>query len=277
MYVIDYNDFTLQNDDNHTITKLDALGGIPIRISEDPLTGGDGGNIWEQMYDMRTIEINGMIFSADFDTYYSLRQDMLIAFTPRVSRLFTLTLSDGTQKQIYAKVVLAPVFKEIEGEIQQAEYQVILKAQDPFWQDTTLNQLDLTLATGGGSPVSSPVSTPVGGTSGDSGSLVNTGSVYVYPRVIFTGSVVSPTLTNTSTGEVLKLNTTLALGQQIEIYHDTTGLYVKDVATGVSYMQYLQGTLFPLPVGTTTVRFSSTTYDANATCTITWTTNYIGV
>lgn len=275
MYQFTYNGLTLQNDANTSINKLEGISRIPLRISEDPLTGGHGGNIWERRFDMRPITIGGFVYADDFATYYIKRNALLTAFsiTPTSNNLI-VTRPDGVQKSILAKVIDIPVFNESEGEFSSCQFEIVLKGEDPFWQSTITTVQTCGLALYGGAPIAITIPMPLSTLTGNTITIVNNGDVA--GKVVFkiANSVVNPTVTNTTTGKSFSIQTTLVDGETITVYKDNTGQYVEKSDDGSLYSSFV-GTIFDIVPGTNVIAFTAQTYTATATLEIDFTEKYI--
>jgi len=278
MYSITYNNFTLTNDSNHTIEVLDGISGVDVRNSEDFITGADGGNIWEQKLGMRVITIQGIIFtstdttSTDFSAYYALRATVAKCFVLNpTSNVLTVTKSDGTTSTATAKVYAIPEFKETAGDAGECIYTVVLKIENPYWQDSSTVSGSVGVTTVGGMPIPAPVPMPIGGTT-NTITVINAGDYAVYPTILITGQITNPSVTNITTGATFNLGMTVTSGQTITTQRDTKGLYI--TSGGVSYFQYLNGDLFTIPVGTSVIAFSGTATDVSALMSISFTQAY---
>lgn len=274
MYIIQYNGFTLQNDSNHTIDSLTGISRVDIRRSEDFLTGGEGGNIWERKYGMRVINIGGEIYSDDISDYYQKRSDLLNAFSKdATATILTIKRSDGQSFTINAKVADMPDISETPGEYGEGAYSISLKCENPFFNDVA-QTITITPSTAGGTPVSSPVPSPVGSIGGN-GYITNVGDVSATASFVITGQITNPSITNLTTGKSFTLNTSFATGQTVSIYQNTGGFFV--VSNGSNFYQYFIGEFFDFIVGSNALKFSGSSFDSSASLTVTFNNNYIGI
>ena len=278
MYIISYNGYTIQNDNQTVITKLDGLTRIPVRIAEDALTGADGGNIWQRRYDQRPITIEGSILATTLSNYYLVWDQITTAFniySPLT--VLTITRPDGVSKSINAKVVDVPQFNESIGDWAVADFQITLKASDPYFIDVSPTIGTTGLAVGGGFPIPAPVGTPLLGAFNNTISMSNIGDVSAYPSFTISNACVNPSVTNTTTGESFVLNgLTLTDGQSVTIYRNTTGFFVLN-QSGVSYMSYFVGTLPKMVAGVNVFRFTASTYSATASLSISFYNKYMNI
>lgn len=272
MYIIQFNGFTLQNDTNYSINKLDGISRVPTRVSEDDLTGFDGGNIWARKRGMRTITIGGEIVSDDISDYYDKRDALTDAFSIDAAvEVLTITKSDGTSRSVNAKVIETPQFDETEGEKGMCVYEIVLKCEDPLFYESIAVTGTLAPSTPGGTPVPTPVPFPVGGAPSTL-TIVNDGDVEGYARFDIQGQIQNPIVTNQSTSESFQITTNILSGETVNVFRDSTGLNVLNGTT--NYMSYLDGDLFPLRVGTNTIAFNGSSYDGSALLTVTFYKRY---
>lgn len=275
MYTFLYNNYTLQNGSFVSINKLEGISRIPMRISEDALTGGHGGNIWERRYDMRPIVIGGYIYAEDFTTYYQTRNDILTAFQITTSsNTLTITRPDGVQKSITAKVVDIPIYNEVEGEFCSCQFEIVLKAEDPYWLSAVTTVYTCGVTATGGFPISAPIPMPLSSLSGNSIQITNNGDVAGQVTFKISNTVSNPTVTNTTTGYSFQIATTLVDGEYINVFKNTTGQYVTK-NDGTNLMSLFTGTIFDIAVGTNVIVFSSTVYSPTAILEIDFTEKYL--
>lgn len=276
MYIFNYNGYTVQNDTSHAINKTSGLNRVPTRVSSDVLTGGHGGNIWEEKYDMRPITIGGTLFGSTLATYFARWNTFSAAFAcDNTSRVLTVTRGDGVVKYINCKVVDLPSFVESEGDWATATFEVLLKAEDPFFY--TANQtFTMTLsATGGGVPISAPIASPIG--SGVTTNLIlnNQGNVSTYASFTFTGACSTPTITNATTSQSMTLATMVA-SDIIQVYRDTQGLHV--LRNGVTdFTALVSGDLPIIQSGLNVLTFTAGTYSATASVAVVYNDKFLTI
>lgn len=275
-YIITYNGYTLQNITNQSVIELlDGISRVPLRISQDPITGQHGGNIWERKLDMRLLLLKGSFFYTDDTSYYAAREAFQQTFfITNTDNRMTITRPDGVTKVVSAKVVDIPLFVEKAGERHECTYEVALKCENPFFLDSSLTSGTITPGTTGGTPVSSPVPSPVGGSTQQL-TLYNNGDNDIYPTFAITGNITNPSILNLTTGKTFSINTNIPVGSTLQAYYDTTGLYVQIGTT--NYLQYLQGNLFKMQQGINVLTFSGSSFDTNASLTISFYNQYISI
>jgi len=105
--------------------------------------------------------------------------------------------------------------------------------------------------------------------------LTNDGDAPARIKVVFNGSVINPTLTNTSAGNSVQIEKTLVASDVITLELTAGGRSITN-QEGVSFEQFFNGetAFFDIPVGSNTLVFSASTFDASASCDITITKFY---
>jgi hypothetical protein len=265
-YKFNFNSYLLENSDNINIEDVQGLGRVSSRISQDETTGADGGNVWNTLRSMREISVSGNVYADELTSYYDIRDAMAnaLTFTDNYMEL-VITRSDGQQKAIDAKIVQLPDFKESAGESADADFNVVWRCPDPLFRDLAVTQVTLTPLVFGGTPVPSPVASPVGVASG----LVvatNSGDVAVTPDFEIYGQCLNPTVRNLTTGQMFTINAQINSGEILYIYTTTAGTVIRlnNLTTGSSYFAYLTGDIWQLAKGANTLAFSASSYDTAA-------------
>jgi len=258
-FAIEYNGLTINETSGYIIREADGLDDIPIRTSQFNLTGADGGVVDAQKYGMRIIGLRGTVVGSSVSDYFTKKANLLRAFSINPSDdTLTVTNWNSVSRSISAKVLQQPRIVLKTGEVSFADFSMVLIANDPFWGSTAADNYTVNLSKGGGTPVASPVPSPVGGGTSDRVTVVNGGDVAGYGDFTITGACVNPTVTNTTTGESFQITGTFTAVDILRIYFDNTGLHV--LRNGSNYMSYFTGTFFDIGVGNNIIRFTSGTY-----------------
>ncbi len=129
-------------------------------------------------------------------------------------------LPDGSLRDLYVWVQEGPGFQPSEGGWDEWAYAEVLRfyAPDPVWIDPVLQSASWTL-----SPLDQLVFTAtfpiVFGTTtiASTRNLTYLGTWLSYPVIYITGPITNPTVTNSTTGEVLALTYTISAGEQVTI------------------------------------------------------------
>ncbi len=266
-FAIEYNGLTINETSGYIIREADGLDDIPIRTSQFNLTGADGGVVDAQKYGMRIIGLRGTVVGSSVSDYFTKKANLLRAFSINPSDdTLTVTNWNSVSRSISAKVLQQPRIVLKTGEVSFADFSMVLIANDPFWSATSATTYTIDLSEGGGTPVASPVPSPVGSGTADRVTVVNGGDVAIYADYEITGACVNPTITNTTTGESFQITGTFVGSDVLSITWTQAGLSV--LKNGSNYMQYFTGTFFKLAVGNNIVRFTSSTHYSGTGCTI---------
>ena len=286
-FSLTYNNLVLIPTNGYTIQRMEGLDGLPLRISEAPLTARDGGNIYARLYGMRTISITGTIIASDPDTYFDRKRALVQAFTRIGSSDLTITRWDtgATTRTMSAKVVQTPEIVENFGENTFANFFVQVRGEEPWLLDSN-NSIEetLTLAESNGYvlPFSAPI--PFGeSTTTDTVTILNDGDIALPPSIVFNGPVTNPRLTNQTTNETVGITGTINNGESVVIYRNSSGVFYELNGTigipgsGVNYFQFKTGDLFDLAIGSNTLKFTAQTFNANASCIVRFTNGYLSL
>lgn len=257
-FAITYNGLNLNFDNGLLVQRMDGVDGLPIRTSSQSLTAQDGGNIWKQQYDMRTIGLEGTVRGTDATDYFENKRALVQAFSivPNALEL-SITKWDALTKTIYAKTIVTPQIIENSGENTIARWRVEMLCESPFFQDGTEQTLQLTPSAESGYPVATNLPNPVGQLTGtNTGSITNGGDVEGYAEFVISGAISNPTITNLTTGESFTINRTIASGDYVRVKQTTQGLSVS-LNDSTSILSDFDGDFFDLPVGSNTIRLTS--------------------
>lgn len=245
MFRIAYNSLVLEQGSGYSVSNLGGCDIPPIRTSSQQLSTSHGGNIWKQLYAMRTITIEGLVYASDYSTYEELKRKLSSTFSIADDNVLQIRKWDGEEKHINAKVTTPPRYIDGTGRMKIGEFMIELLCSDPFFYDTGETTGTAVLATStGGSPVPMPVPMPIGGIVGNKVILNNSGEIAVYPTVTITGTVDNPTVTNVTTGESFTVTDSFTGNDTLQIYQDQSGLYV--LKNGVNSMSNFLGSFFTL-------------------------------
>jgi len=276
-FAITYNGLTIDyNDPSFTATILDGVEGIPIRVSEDLLTGGHGGNIWAQKYDMRTIALEGTVKGTNIDNYFSKKNELVNAFAINDNNVLEVTMWDGTKRTITAYVIDPPMIPHRNGRITFNNYRVELKCPYPFWGDDTVQSLSVGLRDSVGFPLPAPLAMPLLGSSENILIINNQGKVEAYPTYRISNAVTNPTVTNMTNGQSFTIETTLIDGEYIDVYVDQDGAFIIK-NDGSNYRELFIGEIPIMALGNNELRFTAQNYSATALLEVTFTSKYITI
>lgn len=274
---ITYNGLTLGDDTNFYISALD-IGDLPIRQADQLASGRDGGFIFNQNYGMRTISFNVNIFSGTDAQLFEDISSVRVAFArTNTAKELTINYWDGTTKKIDVFPSILPNPTHLPGNTDKSSFSVFLTAPFPFFKgsSTETATLELNESEGFDYPMDYPFDYEAGAST-NTYIFNNDGDVPALVKVTFNGPVISPTLTNTSTGNSVQIDTTLSGGTSVVLEYTSTGRSIRD-QNGVSYEQYFNGetAFFFIPIGSNTFVFSASTFDSQASCDLVFNKYYL--
>jgi phage-related protein len=197
------------------IIDVDGLAGLPdLRTQDDNRGYNDGMFSGRDFYAGRTIVITTHIFAGNglsAQQNLALFQAALNTQQQGTTSLnFQLAVSD-TQKVISARVRSRKVTIDPEYTFGYIRTQTTLFCPDPRYYDATLTSLSLTPAVAGGRTYNRTYNLTYPAYSNTaSGSVVNSGWSSTYPTITIVGPIVSPVITNFTTGESLTVAVTMA-------------------------------------------------------------------
>ena len=287
-FSITYNGITINKDNLITngiaIDRFGGTDGLEIRTSEEPLTGGDGGNIWNSLYNMRTIFLEGWLYSYDgtLDGYWAVKKDLVDAFkiTSNTELLMTKWGETTNTKAIDANVIGAPMIIEEPGEITHARWRVELKCEEAYFKDAsdTVYTIYLVDSDKIGGPVQTTVPMALGGGGATNSQVINnTGDVDWYlDNIKFNGTVTIPRLTNTTNGQAIYLDDNLGAAEYVNISKSQSGFSALD-NTGANVLADVVGDYPVIEQGNNGLVFSASTYSATASCVLTWRNRYLSL
>ena len=182
----------------------------------------------------------------------------------------------NTTKQIFMKVLYVDVPENTRKGLVQP-FRLVCKIKDPTIYGGTLNQVDTRQAAFG--VASGSAAFPFGysiaygaSTTSVSVDANNQGDIAVYPVSInIHGPVNSPQITNTTTGEYIRVNTNLATtANELVIAYDKDSLRVE--ADGVSVLSSVTtaSTWFKIPPGSNIFQLSGTSVSNDAYATVSY-------
>jgi hypothetical protein len=275
-----YNGLTIQDGTAFILSKLTPLFAVPIRTASAQNSGRDGGVIWNQLYDMRRITIEGMVVGGgsnpetDFFTQIRALTQAFRIPNPQQDLPLQVYLWDGSVKTIYCRPIDAPLIALQEEQTSYGSFQITLLCSDPFWNDSVVNTYSLTITTTGGFPIPAPIPFPLGGTI-NMVNIVNNGDIDTYATFTFTGNITNPTIVNTTTGENFSINTSLSGGDVVVVKKDNTGLQV--TKNGSNILSSFDGTFFKIRKGSNILVMNASIFDSTSLCTVTFYNKYLSI
>lgn len=184
----------------------DGAGMVPFHRFSERGPQQDGSTDRGFRLDPRILLLSIAVSADSWPEYYQKLATLIQAFKPLNIPGKVRREAYGVVREIEGFVVDGLSFgsKQREGLIHREV--VAIKCDDPAWYDPEARAVTFALgAEGGGTPVPSPVPTPVGGDALNAIRVISyTGSLPAYPKLIrITGPIVDPVIVNLSIGEKL--------------------------------------------------------------------------
>jgi len=200
---------------------LSGLESPAIRLSSYNNPGAHGQSLSNALYGGRVIAVQGRVRGDDATTYRANKQALASAIALQndtsgfpITRLLKLSLGDGNTYQI---PVITTKFNNPEQNPTHSLFQLELTAAQWYFESDTQSSASVGLPQPGGAsfPWIFPLSFSGGG--GGSTTVTNTGAAVAYPTITIPGPVISPVISNSTTGQKIALNLTLVTGDTITV------------------------------------------------------------
>jgi len=273
-----YNGLDIQAENDRIPQMAEGLNGIPVRSATSPVSYGDGINVWAQAFDGRVITVQGQLKGLTGADYRQNMATVLQALEPGTARDLTITLWDGTVKQISAYVLQQPLTTEMYGRINFNDFTVQFICPNPFYLSTSENTETIGLAevTGFDFPFEFPFD--FGRNGSNLVTATNAGNKRAIPTytIDMGAGITSPVINNQTTGYYFQLNRTFSSGDQVIV--SFSGKKVSAILNGnqnifADFVSNAPEYVF-LESGDNVISFSAAAYDATALTTIAWRDTY---
>lgn len=265
-----YNGLTFGGATDYALRFIDGLDMPDSR--EDLVTRMDshGAFVFAQYLAERRITIEGDIVG---DPGVDLASKINIwrqVFNPQpVAIPLSFVLPGEIQKRIYCVPTRRDLPNDFDFNIGIGRFTIELVAEDPRIYEDNLNTASAQPATANGVDFDIDFSFNFGGGVGGQVPCTNVGTYFSPMTIRFAGPCTDPKATNLFTGEYLKLNTTIAAGEYIDVDVLTRTIVLNESASRYGTLD-LTSTWWELPPGTTLVGFVATGTDSNTLMTVTW-------
>ena len=201
----------------------DNVGSLPaVRTSRQMRLRQDGAHAGDSFLGVRTIQLIFEVYESTEAAFDTTIQALTEAFSPAgMKPLYLQKPGFALGRKVYINA--EPVRMEIPGNLEHYHriptVTIELECADPlYYDDQTSSVVGLQLGQGVGG-LSWPLTWPLNWGTYQSGSIqaVNNGSRITYPTVTFTGPLVSPKLTNQTTGLHIEFDITLTASQTLVV------------------------------------------------------------
>lgn len=211
------NDIILGGDSAYKlVSPISGLSAPAIRTADGVYAGVDGGYVSSQLYGFRTITLSGFYQGDTCQEADDLRLGLMNKLHIRQNYPIMITTFSG--RNYYTEGFIADVKSDITMPV-AGEFQITLICPDPIIYDggdgaspqsSLLQQVFYKEKPGG---FTIPSDMPVQWVSGQvATSIMNSGSVEVYPLIILKGTYTNPKITNITTNQYVRLSVN-AVGQ----------------------------------------------------------------
>lgn len=216
------NDIQLGGNSKYQISPgIEGLTAPDIRNGDGLYAGVDGGYMSSQLYGFRTITIKGFYITDTCETSDSVRLNLMTKL--HIRYLYPIFITTFSGKHYFTEGYITDIKADIEGP-RAGEYQITILCPDPLiydggdgvnadsaWLEQTFHK-----EVAGGFDIE--YTTPVQWRAGEMTSLImNNGSVNTYPIITLRGVYTNPTITNMTTGQMVKINRTINAGEEVTI------------------------------------------------------------
>lgn len=275
--IVSLNGYTI-NDGTTNVwldVELDGLELPNIRTSQGNYAGKDGGYVGAQFYAPRQVTIQGNVFATDATTFESARRSLQTAIRGQ-SVTVQVTTNSGAAYILYCNLL---DFKmPITRDIFKAPFKIELLAPDPTIYDnatgTALTANVPKIVSGG---YTYPVVYPVIYAAGSSPTtVVNSGTVSVYPTITLSGIMTNPIIQNVTTGQLFKLDgLTTSSGDVVVIDMRARSVLLNggsifaDVDSASSW--------WPLQAGNNSISLTSSGGSDTVSAVVSWRSGYMGI
>jgi hypothetical protein len=292
-YVFSFNNFLFGGPGQGVqVTQVTGLEDLPnLRTQDDNRGYADGAFTGRDFLDSRNIIFSFQIMSNADGSMFDYLNAMKAALVP--SRFGTIPLyfkmPDGATRLVNARVRARAITVDPEFTYGRAvatyhfycpDPRIYDAGQAPAYQPQSIN-LSVSGSLGRvyprkykvGSTVTPWGYTVPGGTTPRYWGFVNAGNTTTYPTITVTGPCTNPTILNLSTGEQLRVLTTLGANDVLTM--DTDFHTVQINGLNSRNLLSMPSRWFGLPAGTTTLGFSADSSSSGCIATIQWRNAYI--
>lgn len=289
-YSLTYNGLTIDTTSKVTNTDLSGFGAIPIRGNLELNINSAGGNIFNQLYGVRNIGINGFVFGDNPNDFLAQQTLLINAFNQtNLSSPLTIVFWDApaTTYSINAKVIEPPFITYRPGRIDYAEFRVELVCEDPFFTEAAVNTETLFLDQISGFDINATDKVDINATTNtfdisSTGSnstatiniLGDANSEPTYTVTAGSTGLTNPTITNQTTGVSFRIDKTLNPSDTVTVQQQNNILTVLLNGTSNIFSDFA-GDYIEFVPGNNVVNFSAQTFDAESNVVISYFNKYL--
>lgn len=261
-------DFVGYLDQENGIT---GIGESDVREDADVLTDRDGGEHGDFFRGRMPIVVQGVLDpNADIGTVNLLEAKLRRAIKAlREDGTLSWTPTGGVRRQVTFRMqqpmrVAGRLPKTFQASLVSASHRVVAASES--------NASFAAGGTGGEVGFAFPLKFPLSFAFNTTGAvqIANQGDESYPPRFRIDGPISNPTVRNGTTGEELRLTTTLAAGDWLDIYVDSREVLLNGTTDRYSTVQFPGSTWWDLQPGANDVRLLANSYSSPAALTVYW-------
>lgn len=263
---------TLGNQAPIFLEAIDGVGNIPVELENQKSPNQDGLTYINNTFSSRDISIEGIIISKQNpDEVMEIRRKMQRVLNPKLGEV-TITY---LEKQIRAIVEATPTFPAAERGLFYQKYLINLICHSPFWFDPYYESSEMSYIMGG---IKFNLSLPSKFSNrGFKRKAINSGDVDTPVKIEFIGPATNPSVTNETTGEVIKVNRELGEKDILTISTEFGKKYVKINGENTFHYIDLDSSFWSLVPGENILSYKSNNDSINTRVKVTWKNRYIGL
>ena len=266
---------TLGNQAPYFLERIDGVGSLGVELKNQKSPNQDGLTYINNSLSSRDISIEGIIISRNKpDEVLRHRRKMQSVLNPKLGEVTIKYEYKGSTKEIKAIVESTPIFPAAgRGHFYQ-KYLINLICHSPFWLDTYYESSEMSYIMGG---IKFKLSLPTKFSNrGFKRKAVNGGDVDSPVKIEFIGPATNPSVTNETTGKIIKVNRELGAEDILTISTEFGSKYVKINGNNAFHYIDLDSEFWGLVPGENILSYESNNDSIKTRVKVTWRNRYIG-
>lgn len=263
---------TLGNEAPVFLEKIDGVERLRVELENQKSPSQDGLTYINNTFSSRDISIEGIIISKENpDEVMNIRRKMQKVLNPKLGEVTVKYMG----KQIKAIVESTPTFSAAGKGLFYQKYLINLICHSPFWLDPYYESSEMSYIMGG---IKFNLKLPAKFSNrGFKRKAVNSGDVDTPVKIEFIGPATNPSVTNESTGEVIKVNRELGEGDTLTISTEFGEKYVRINGDNAFHYIDLDSSFWSLVPGENILSYKSNNDSINTRVKVKWKNRYIGL
>lgn len=264
----------------YLINEIDGLGEVDADVYTNEAPYMDGASFIDVTLDTREIDIEGTFRELNKKELYKNRKYLQKVFNPKLG-LGTLRFEDeDVVREIKAVADGTPVYADKGKDVFQ-KFQINLLCPDPYWEDIKDVSRRLTAYKG---IFKLPFTLPFKlGKQGDRTTLFNDGDIEAPVKIDIHGPVTNPQVRNATTGEFIKINTSIAGDEILHIETNPRSKRIEIFSNGIvrsgfGFLDFANGAKFwKLVPGENEIEFYADSGGNDGKVAVSWRNQYTGI